>query len=304
MTTTQEQVCTLGIITDSTALTITTLLILLAFGLIIGSFINAAAYRIPHKETLMTRSHCVQCDHQIAWYDNIPVISYLVLGGKCRHCRQKISIRYPLIEALTGILTAGLGAILLFANNIPLVQNVCEASSLVLLPALFIILWASILLTIIDLKHQLLPSKITIWTAILSISLSLVLITYTYFVFNDSFDYQGLQDALIYSVIGAVALSIFYFTIIMIAPRGMGLGDVKLSPLIGGIAGAYAGLSGFIIATFAGFLIAGIIGISMMLFNKKTTRKTKVPFGPFMIIGLWVAILFSQPITEWYLSLL
>lgn len=302
MTTTQA--CTaLSTITDSTALTITTLLILLAFGLIIGSFINAAAYRIPHKETLMTRSHCVQCDQQIAWYDNIPVLSYLVLGGKCRHCKVGISPQYPIVETLTGLLTAGVGALFLFADHIPLVQNVCEASSVVLLPSLFIILWSSILLTIIDLKHKLLPAKITLWTAILGLSLSLVSIAYAYFAFG-VFDYDGLQESLINSIIGAVALALFYFTIIMISPRGMGLGDVKLSPLIGAVAGAYAGISGIIIATFSAFLVAGVIGISMTLLSKKMNRKTKVPFGPFMLLGLWIAIFFSQPITEWYLSLM
>jgi leader peptidase (prepilin peptidase)/N-methyltransferase len=237
-------------------------------GLLIGSFLNVVAYRLPRGESLsVPASHCPGCDTPIKPYDNIPVLSWLLLRGRCRSCKQTIPWRYPAIELGTALLLA-LTVVILGAN-----QDVWLGLALVLL---------LVPITVIDLDHQIIPNKLTLLGAVLAP----VILALTR------------PGDIPEHVIAAFAASGFLLLAIMIRPGGMGLGDVKLTFVLGLFLGRDV-----IVALFVAFLAGSLIGgVIMARVGVAKGRKTKVPFGPFLALGGIVALYAGDPIVDWYLN--
>lgn len=234
-------------------------------GLIIGSFLNVIIYRLPRKISILKpRSFCPNCNSKIRLYDNIPIFSYIFLNGKCRVCKHKISIRYPVVEFLTS---------LLFVLN----YHYFSISLSCLRGILFCI--SLIIVSFIDAEFQIIPNSIIFPFLLLGILLSIII------------NPKGWWVVLAYSA-GA-----FFFMLIinLLFPKGMGMGDVKLSLM----AGAF--LSQKIIpGLFIGFLVGSLFGIFLIIFKKKTIKQT-ISFGPFISIGCVIALFFGDKIINWYL---
>jgi len=242
-------------------------------GLLIGSFLNVVVWRVPRGESVVSPpSHCPKCDTPIAPRDNVPVLSWLVLRGRCRHCRNPISARYPLVEAFTGALWAGLAA--WFG---PVAQ----------LPAYLVFAAVGIALALIDLDVRRLPDMLTLP----SYPVGIVLLGIASAVHRDAWSFER-------ALIGMAALFAFYFTVAFISPKGMGFGDVKLSGVVG-LNLAWLGWSELVVGAFGAFMVGAVVGVGLMLFAGGG-RKTKVPFGPFMLAGAFVGIFLGGPIGSAY----
>jgi len=235
----------------------------LATGLVFGSFFAALSWRYPRKMSISKgRSICPNCKHQIVWFDNIPLISYIFLGGKCRNCKKHISLRYPLIEASTAI-----GFLYLFSkfqSNIPLL--------------LYTVIIFSILMPIfiIDFEHKIIPDYFTF------LGLGIVLV---FLFLTDS--HLILPDILSGFIPAFLLLAIHLAT----RGRGMGLGDVKFA-ILGGM---LTGLKLNIIWLFLAFLTGGVCGIILIL-SKRAGLKDQIAFGPFLIISIGLTFLLGDKI--------
>lgn len=249
------------------------------FGALIGSFLNVVIWRVPQGISIVRPSSaCPSCGAPIAGYDNIPIVSYLVLRGRCRHCGAHISRRYPLIEAVTAALFA-------------LVAWGAYAGAFPAWLTPLMLYWAaiSVALTVIDLDHHRLPNVIVLPSYIVSAVL-LVLASIL------SGDYGRLLSA----AIGMIALGGFYFLLAVARPGGMGLGDVKLAGALGMVLG-WLGWAQLIVGGFAAFLIGGLVGVILMI-GRRANRKTPLPFGPFMLLGAAVGIAAGPALAQFYLS--
>jgi leader peptidase (prepilin peptidase)/N-methyltransferase len=235
-------------------------------GALFGSFLNVVAYRLPRRESLVKpRSRCPSCGAQIRPYDNVPVLSWLLLRGHCRNCSARISPRYPLVEATTALLCAG--AVL--SNDTAAGIALSAVLILLLVPA-----------ALIDLEYRIIPNTLTGAGALLALGLGTAL------------DPSGEPTRLI---AGGAAAG-FLLIAALAYPGGMGMGDVKLAGVMGlflGTAVAPAILIALLSGVLAGAVIAARKGAS-------TARKTAVPFGPFLAFGGIVAIFAGQPIVSWY----
>ena len=244
-------------------------------GLMIGSFLNVVVWRVPRGESVVSPpSHCPGCDMPIAPRDNVPVVSWLLLRGRCRGCGTRISTRYPLVELLTAALFAGLAA--WFG---PVAQ----------LPAYLYLAAVGIALALIDLDVRRLPDVLTLP----SYPVGIVLLGVASAVHHDAWSFAR-------AGIGLAALFGFYFTVAVVAPRGMGFGDVKLS----GVLGLYLGWLGWaqlVVGAFSAFVVGALVGIGLIVFAGGG-RKTKVPFGPFMLVGALIGIFAGHPIAAAYTS--
>jgi len=250
------------------------------FGLVIGSFLNCVIYRLEKKQSFLKgRSYCPHCKHILSWQDLIPVFSFLILGGKCRYCGKKISLQYPLVELFTGLLFVFLLNYELGIRNYEIFNfNFIFNFLFLILNSLFLIL-----IFVYDLKHYIIPDKV-IYPAI-AIALIYNLILNSQFIIHNSI-----------SAFGAAA---FFLAIVLIS-RGkwMGVGDIKLALLIGLLLGYPKAL----LALFLAFLIGAIIGLGLIILKKKTI-KSELPFGPFLILGIYLALFFGEKIINWYLNL-
>jgi leader peptidase (prepilin peptidase)/N-methyltransferase len=229
------------------------------FGLVIGSFLNVVAYRLPRGESIVTPpSHCPGCDTQIRPWDNIPLLSWIFLRGRCRSCQTRISPRYPLVELLTAVLFAALA-----------VAKGLNDDLVVLLP------FAAMLIAVadIDLEHRIVPNKIVVPMAVYGVAASAVVRT------------AMLPELLI---AGAAAFT-FLLVAALIHPAGMGMGDVKLA----GVMGLYLGAS-IAPALLVAFLSGSVVGLAVMARHGASGRKKGVPFAPFLALGAVVA-LFAGP---------
>ncbi|HEV7176376.1 MAG TPA: prepilin peptidase [Solirubrobacteraceae bacterium] len=239
------------------------------FGAVIGSFLNVVAYRLPRSKSLVTPgSQCPGCDTPIKLYDNVPVLGWLLLRGRCRTCRTAISPRYPAVEALTAALAV---AVILVEQS-----TVDKVLGLVLVGIL-------VPIALIDLDHQIIPNKITAPAAVLAVAIGLAL------------DPSGVPEQLIAGAGAAAFLLVFVFAY----PRGMGMGDVKLAGVLGLFLGREVGVAIFV-AVVAGTLVGAAV---MARLGVQRGRKTRVPFGPFLALGGIVALLVGPPIVHWYLHL-
>jgi leader peptidase (prepilin peptidase)/N-methyltransferase len=242
---------------------------LLAFvaplGLIIGSFLNVVAYRLPRGESIVKpRSRCTTCGTEVRALDNIPLLSWLVLRGRCRHCKAQISPRYPAVELVTGIVFA-----------LVAIARGPEPELLLDLP------FAAMLIAVadIDLEHKIVPNRILFPMAVWGVAASAVV----------------RPDKLPELVTAGAAAFTFLLLAALIHPAGMGMGDVKLA----GVMGLYLGLpvaAGMLIAFFAGSLV----GIGIMLRHGAGARKRGVPFGPFLALGGLVALVAGHDLVHLY----
>jgi leader peptidase (prepilin peptidase)/N-methyltransferase len=237
-------------------------------GALIGSFLNVVIHRLPLGESLAhPPSHCPNCGAPVKPYDNVPVVSWLLLRGRCRSCKAPISPRYPLVEALTAVLAA-------------LVPIRYGADSDVWLGFAFLLVLIPV--TFIDFDKRIIPNKITLPGAIVAIILVAV--------------FQS--DDLVEHLIAGVAAFMFLFIAALAYPGGMGMGDVKLA----GVMGLFLGRN-VAPALLAGLLAGSLVGIGIMAVKGVAAgRKTKVPFGPFLALGGLVGLFAGDEIVDWYLD--
>jgi leader peptidase (prepilin peptidase)/N-methyltransferase len=241
-----------------------------AVGAAVGSFVNVIAYRLPRRESLVSPgSTCPSCGTAIRAYDNVPVLGWLMLRGRCRSCRAPISARYPLIEALTAALAVAVVLVRHGAHDLVLGLTFVA----VLVPV-----------ALIDLDHRIIPNKITLPAAVAAVAIGGVLKP------------PGVPEQLI---AGAGAGG-FLLVFVLLYPRGMGMGDVKLAAVLGLFLGRYVA-----IAILAAVLAGTVVGTCIMArTGVEQGRKTAVPFGPFLALGGIVALLAGPPILHWYLHAL
>src|SRR3954454_16761455 len=235
-------------------------------GLLIGSFLNVVAWRLPRGESLVTPgSHCPGCDAPVKPYDNIPVLSWLLLRGRCRNCGEKISVQYPLVE----LATAGLYAAVVAARD----DTAGIALGLILVTAL-------VPIVVIDLERRLIPNAITAPAAVAALIAGLAA------------ELDGGPEQL---SAGAAAFA-FFFAAAFAYRRGMGMGDVKLAGVMGLCLGK-AVAPAILIALVAGVLVGGVI---IARVGAARGRKTAVPFGPFLALGAVAAIFVGDAMIDWY----
>lgn len=255
------------------------------FGSMIGSFLNVVAYRVPLGRSIVAPpSACPGCGARIRAFDNIPVVSWLLLHGKCRNCRMAISVRYPLVELGTALLFAAVAWWYLAQG-----RGVSVASALELV-ALLTLAGVSVALALIDLDTRTLPNRIVLPSYVVAAVL-----------LGAAGILRGDFAALSGAAIGMAALWLAYFLMAVVYPGGMGLGDVKLAGLVGLYLG-YLGWAPLIVGAFAAFVLGGLFALGLIL-TRKATRKSGIPFGPWMLAGAWVGILFGVGISNAYLAL-
>ncbi|NMA79998.1 MAG: prepilin peptidase [Clostridiales bacterium] len=241
------------------------IIIAFIFGLLIGSFLNVCIYRIPQNESIVFgSSHCMECKSELKWFELFPLFSYIFLKGKCRTCHTRISIRYPLIELLNGVL---------FAIAFYRFPSIPQAITIAIFFSILIVI------SMIDLDTMLIPNRLVAAIFVLGIS--------SIWVFPEVSIFSRL--------IGSVIISV-PFLLIAIFTGGMGGGDVKLMFA----AGFLLGIKSIVIAALFGIVIAAICGIII----KIKTKKSKIPFGPYLSIGLAISALVGTAIADWYISLL
>jgi leader peptidase (prepilin peptidase) / N-methyltransferase len=246
-------------------------------GLVFGSFGSVAAYRIPRDESIVSgRSKCPACGRTITAVENIPLFSYLFLRGRCRGCGARISIRYPFTELATGILF-GLAA-----------WKFGLTAETFLFAAFF---WVLVVLTVIDLELKLLPNRVVYptfvaaWIAIIAIALA-----------------RGEPDLLADAAVGAAVFGGFFFILAFIYPAGMGLGDVKLAFALGTLLGFADGVGVVVVGMFLSFFLGAVSGVAVIALGG--SRKSLVPFGPFLALGTILAVFVGRPLLDRYLELL
>lgn len=244
------------------------------FGLAIGSFLNVVIERVPKRQSIVRpRSRCPKCEAPIAERDNIPVVSWLALRGRCRSCDERIDVRYPLVE----VATAGLfvAAALRFPEDW-------------VLPAFCLFFAVLLAVSVIDLEHYIVPNRIVYPTLLAAVpALTIVALV-------DS-RWGDLRGALI----GAVVASGGLLVINLVNPRGMGMGDVKLALVLGLFLG-WINVATVALGLFLGFLFGALGGLLLMLLRRRR-RDQHVPFAPFLSAGALLAVLAGNPILHWYL---
>ena len=251
------------------------------FGTVIGSFLNVCIWRLPRDESLLKPgSHCPKCDTHIAWYDNIPIVSYILLRAKCRYCAEPISIRYPLVEALTGALFVCL--YLKFSLSIAL--------------AVYCALVASfIVVTFVDLEHYIIPNQITFG----GIGVGLVLSLIVRHIPGDGFIVTKPLEAISGGVLFAGTIYLLdQFSYLVFKKRGMGGGDVKLAAVIGLFVGLRLVLPVILVASVVG----SVIGIAVLAIRrqKEDDPSHYIPFGPYLVLGTIIVLFFGENMLEFW----
>jgi leader peptidase (prepilin peptidase) / N-methyltransferase len=241
---------------------------LLAFlpGLALGSFLNVVAARVPRHESIVRPgSHCMSCGHEIAWYDNVPLVSYAVLRGRCRNCKAKIGLRYPALELVTALLTSG--CVWKFGLHPEALVAVAFCAALVAISAA-------------DLEHLIVPNVIVLPAAAVVLAAQSAI--------HPSFEWA----------ISALALAAFLLLAALVYPGGMGMGDVKLALLLGAMLGRTVA-----VAFAVGVLSALVPSIWLIARHGGKARKMKIPFAPFLALGGVVALFAGSYLLDTYLSL-
>lgn len=241
-------------------------IIVFIFGTVIGSFVNVLIYRLPKKENIVTtNSHCMSCNHKLAWYDLFPLFSYIFLGGKCRYCRTKLSVQYPLIELINGA-----GYVLIFVFNGINVTSGCYAIAFSMLVALSVIDWR---------------------TYEIPVGLNIAILVCG--AVNLAFNYRNF----LYYLIGMVCVSGFlYLLYLFTGGRGIGGGDIKLMFA----AGLLLGWKHIILALILGCIIGSVIHIILM---KVCDKGRMLAFGPYLSVGITISMLCGDQFLNWYLGI-
>lgn len=248
-------------------------------GLAVGSFLNVVVWRVPRGESVVSpASACPGCGHPIRPRDNVPVVSWLLLKGRCRDCGEPISARYPLVEAGTGLLFVAVAAWTGF-----------DAPDVWLLPAYLYLASISVALGLIDLDTHRLPDRIVLPSYLVASALLTVAAAGT-----------GEWASLVRAAAGCAILWTFYFVVVVAYPKGMGFGDVKLAGVLGLYLG-YTGWGALAVGSFAAFLLGGVFALGLILL-RRAGRKTGVPFGPWMLLGAAVGLVWGEQIWGAYLG--
>lgn len=249
------------------------LIFVFSIGAIVGSFLNVCIYRLPrHESILFPASHCPNCGKSIRFYDNIPLLSYIILRGKCRNCKRGISPRYPFIEGISGLLAVAI-----------VIKYGLTLHSLLLLLFIFCL----IIITFIDLDYQIIPDILSIPGIIAGIGASFLLPTISW------------TDSMLGILAGGGFLFIIAITYKWLTNRdGMGGGDIKLLAM----AGAWLGFKAIPFILLISSFIGALIGSISLLLAKKSFRY-RIPFGPFISIAAIIYILFGREIVNWYINL-
>ncbi len=249
------------------------IMIAVFIGTIIGSFLNVCIYRIPQKQSIVfPSSSCPHCKHALGVFDLFPILSHILLQGKCRYCSAKISIQYPIIELINGLLYGML--FITFGASIEM---------------FFYSLLCSLLLVVfmIDLKTQLIPNTLTLFGLIVGI---LFRVTQAVLLASNI----PLMEGSLGFLAGAVPL----FIIIVLSRGGMGAGDLKLMAVVG----LFLGSSLTLLTLFYASITGGVVALFLLILKKKG-RKSTIPFGPFLVLGTYISIFVGQQVWSWYLSL-
>ena len=249
--------------------------IIFLFGLCIGSFLNVCIYRLPASKTITDppRSICPSCNRQIRYYDNIPILSYLWLKGRCRHCGTRIPFRYVVVELMTGVVAVGI----LFHFGLTLEGLIY-----------FVFISSLIIMTFIDIDHRIIPDVITLPGILIGLIASLALPT------------VGFKNAIIGMLVGGGSLWLVAWVYYLLTRKdGMGGGDIKLLAMMGTI----VGLKGVIFTIFVSSAVETVVGVTLMIIKGKD-MKFAVPFGPFLSIGAITYIFFGHEIIRAYFNLL
>jgi leader peptidase (prepilin peptidase)/N-methyltransferase len=244
--------------------------IVAVFGLVIGSFLNVCIFRIPRNISIVfPSSRCPSCNHPIRAWDNIPVFSYLVLGGRCRHCGAKISLQYPLVEALNAFFYVAVFWRYGFGWDSGVYALFC--SSL-------------LVITFVDIEFQIIPDRITLPGIVMGL-----LLMPDPFMRTTLLGYKA-------SVIGLLSGGGFFYLVAVLSRGGMGGGDIKMMAMVG----ALMGWKTVMLTTFLGSLTGSVVGLFLMIFRGRG-RKAKIPFGPFLALGAVITLFFGEEILAWYL---
>lgn len=241
-------------------------------GAVVGSFLNVCIYRLPKNESIVfPPSHCPNCDYKIPFYDNIPILSYLLLAGRCRSCKTRISMQYPLVEFINALLT-----LILFMRFGPTFAFL----------VLFIFCSAMVVVTFIDLEHQIIPDVISLPGIVAG------------FAFSFFIPQLGWLNSLIGIALGGGSLWLVATGYELLTKKeGMGGGDIKLLAMMG----AFFGWKAIPFIIFVSSLTGSVIGVTVMLIGKKDSRLA-IPFGPFLAAGAVLYIFFGRELIQWYLS--
>ena len=247
------------------------------FGLFIGSFLNVLGDRLPKgKSPIKGRSRCEKCKKTLKWYDLIPLMSFIMLKGKCRYCKTSLSFYYPTVELVTGILFISTAFFVFNGSQFPITNFqllITFIYYLFIVSSLIVVFFA-------DLKYGIIPDKI-IFPAIA--------VSFLYFLINHS-------SLIINHLFSAVGASLFFLLLFLITKgKGMGFGDVKFAFLMGLI----LGFPNIIIALYVAFLTGAIIGCILIVWRKKRIFGTIIPFGPFLVLGTFFALFWGESIFQY-----
>ena len=241
-------------------------------GLIVGSFSNVCIYRIPRNESIIyPASHCPKCRSNISPKDNIPLLSYILLKGRCRNCKSKISIQYPIVELLTGLIY--LIIYLTYGLSVQTLIYIILSSAL-------------IIIAFIDLNEQIVPDVISLPGIVIGFIIS-------FFIPYISF----INSALGILVGGGIILIIGLAGSLIFKKEAMGGGDVKLAAMLG----AFLGWRYIVISLFLGFFLGALAGIFLII-SKIKSREDTVPFGPFIVLGSFITLFWGEKIISWYIG--
>jgi len=239
----------------------------LAPGLAVGSFLNVVAARVPLRRSLVRpRSACMSCNAPIAWYDNVPVLSYLVLRGRCRSCRAPIGALYPAVELASALLVAG--CVLAFGLTLRAAIAAFFCCVLVAISA-------------VDLRHRIVPDRIVLPATVLVLAA------------------QTVRDPGLEWPLAALGASLFLFLAVLAYPAGMGMGDVKLALLMGAALGKVVS-----VALMVGMIAALVPGLYLLARHGSKARKMAIPFAPFLALGSIVALFAGHSLLQGYFHLL
>jgi len=263
--------------------------IIFIFGLAVGSFLNVVIFRLENGEKIVNdRSRCLRCKRTLAWYDLIPVLSFIFLKGRCRYCRKKISWQYPLVEIGTGILFI---MVLNFQFSISNFQSIFNFQFLITVLYLLFITSFLIVIFVYDLKHYIIPDKVIYPAVIIAAGFNL---------FNNiQYPISNILSAFNFLIPAFLASGFFYAIVVITKGKGMGGGDVKLAFLMGLILGWPV----IIFSVFLAFISGSVVGIYLILAGKKK-MKSMIPFGPFLIFGTFAGLFWGRKIVERYMEIL